>query len=44
MNKLALEWLWRLFIDPRGKWKRYILGNPLFAARLIQQKLIGKSM
>ena len=43
MNKIALEWLWRLFIDPKGKWKRYILGNPLFAARLIQQKLTGKS-
>lgn len=43
MNKLALEWLWRLFIDPKGKWKRYVLGNPLFAARVIRQKLIGIS-
>jgi len=39
MNKLALEWMWRLFIDPRGKWKRYIIGNPSFAARVLHQKL-----
>jgi N-acetylglucosaminyldiphosphoundecaprenol N-acetyl-beta-D-mannosaminyltransferase len=37
MNTLALEWLWRLFIDPRGKWRRYILGNPLFVSRIIKQ-------
>jgi N-acetylglucosaminyldiphosphoundecaprenol N-acetyl-beta-D-mannosaminyltransferase len=43
MNKLALEWMWRLFIDPKGKWKRYIIGNPLFAARVLHQKFIGTS-
>lgn len=39
MDSLALEWLWRLFLDPKGKWKRYIIGNPLFAVRIIHQKL-----
>ena len=43
MNKLALEWMWRLFIDPKGKWKRYIIGNPLFAARVLHQKLFSTS-
>lgn len=41
MNKLALEWMWRLFIDPKGKWKRYIIGNPSFAARVLHQKLLS---
>jgi N-acetylglucosaminyldiphosphoundecaprenol N-acetyl-beta-D-mannosaminyltransferase len=39
MNSLALEWLWRLMVDPGGKWRRYLLGNPAFAARLVRQKL-----
>lgn len=39
MNILALEWLWRLLVDPLGKWRRYIVGNPLFVARVLQQKL-----
>jgi N-acetylglucosaminyldiphosphoundecaprenol N-acetyl-beta-D-mannosaminyltransferase len=38
MNVLALEWLWRLLVDPRGKWKRYLLGNPLFFLRVAREK------
>lgn len=39
MERLGLEWLWRMLIDPRGKWKRYLLGNPLFVVRVIWQAL-----
>lgn len=39
LNALALEWMWRLFMDPRGKWKRYLFGNPLFILRILLQKL-----
>lgn len=42
MKKLALEWFWRLLIDPAGKWKRYLLGNPLFVFRILRQKLQKK--
>lgn len=38
MNKLALEWLWRLMVNPRGKWRRYLWGNPEFIARIVHQK------
>jgi N-acetylglucosaminyldiphosphoundecaprenol N-acetyl-beta-D-mannosaminyltransferase len=38
MNALALEWLWRMLVDPRGKWQRYILGNPRFLLRVLRQK------
>jgi N-acetylglucosaminyldiphosphoundecaprenol N-acetyl-beta-D-mannosaminyltransferase len=40
MSALALEWLWRLQIDPLGKWRRYLIGNPLFVLRLLRQKLM----
>jgi len=30
MRRVHCEWLFRLAVDPQGKWKRYLLGNPLF--------------
>jgi len=39
MRNLALEWLWRLWVDPRGKWKRYLIGNPIFVFRVLFQKM-----
>ncbi len=39
MNALSLEWLWRLFMDPVGKWRRYLVGIPVFAMRVIRQRL-----
>ena len=35
----GLEWLFRLFQEPRRLWKRYILGNPLFLIRVFTQRL-----
>lgn len=42
LDALALEWLWRLWIDPAGKWKRYLLGNPVFVARVIKQRIVER--
>lgn len=28
--RLDGEWIFRLLMDPGGKWRRYLLGNPLF--------------
>lgn len=39
MNRLGLEWLFRLWNDPRHKWRRYLLGNPIFIWRVLAQKL-----
>jgi N-acetylglucosaminyldiphosphoundecaprenol N-acetyl-beta-D-mannosaminyltransferase len=39
MRAFALEWAWRLLIDPFGKWRRYLLGNPLFVVRVLQHRL-----
>ena len=38
MQKYALEWLWRLGLEPKRLWKRYILLNPNFVARLSAQR------
>ena len=34
----GLEWLARLIVEPRRLWRRYLLGNPLFLARVIGQR------
>ena len=39
LNQLNLEWLWRMLIDPVGKWQRYLIGNPIFLYRILNQKL-----
>jgi UDP-N-acetyl-D-mannosaminuronic acid transferase (WecB/TagA/CpsF family) len=38
MQRNALEWLWRLGLEPRRLWRRYVLLNPAYLARLAAQK------
>ncbi len=38
MQKRGLEWLWRLGLEPGRLWKRYLLLNPAYLARLTAQK------
>lgn len=35
------EWLSRLIADPRRLWKRYIIGNTAFLARIARQRVTG---
>jgi len=39
MQKAGLEWVFRLVVEPRRLWQRYILGNPQFIWLVLQQKL-----
>lgn len=34
----SLEWLYRLCIEPKRMWRRYVLGNPLFVYNIIREK------
>lgn len=34
----GFEWLARLLVEPRRLWRRYLLGNPLFLARVLAQR------
>ncbi|WP_432844354.1 WecB/TagA/CpsF family glycosyltransferase [Dactylosporangium sp. CA-092794] len=38
MQRNGLEWLWRLGLEPKRLWRRYILLNPNYLARLGAQK------
>jgi exopolysaccharide biosynthesis WecB/TagA/CpsF family protein len=38
MNKWGIEWLFRLAQEPKRLWKRYIVGNPLFLARVLKAR------
>ena len=38
MQKAGLEWSWRLMMEPRRLWRRYLIGNSLFVYWLIKEK------
>lgn len=35
----GLEWLYRLIMEPRRMWKRYIVGNTLFLWNILKEKM-----
>ena len=39
MANNGMEWLFRLLQEPTRLWKRYVIGNPLFIARVLKQLL-----
>jgi N-acetylglucosaminyldiphosphoundecaprenol N-acetyl-beta-D-mannosaminyltransferase len=39
MQPLCLEWLFRLLVEPRRLWKRYLLNNPQFVVSFAMQRL-----
>ena len=39
MQRCGLEWLFRLLCEPRRMWRRYILGNAEFLARVVGECL-----
>ncbi len=42
MMRRGLEWLFRLGVEPRRLWRRYVVGNPRFVALVLRQWLTGK--
>ncbi|MGW8256191.1 MAG: WecB/TagA/CpsF family glycosyltransferase [Thermoguttaceae bacterium] len=39
LRALGHEWIWRLYQQPAEKARRYIIGNPLFLARILCERL-----
>lgn len=33
----GLEWIFRLAVEPRRMWRRYLLGNPVFVSRVLSE-------
>lgn len=42
MNRAGIEWVYRLYQEPRRMWRRYVLGNPLFLLRVAKERLSGR--
>jgi exopolysaccharide biosynthesis WecB/TagA/CpsF family protein len=42
VRRMRLEWVFRLMIEPGRLWRRYVLGNPLFLARVLREKAMQR--
>ena len=40
MMNAGLEWLFRLYIEPRRLWRRYIIGNPRFIGMVLYRQVL----
>jgi exopolysaccharide biosynthesis WecB/TagA/CpsF family protein len=38
LREAGLEWVWRILQEPGAKWRRYVLGNPLFLWRVFLEQ------
>ena len=38
LQNVGLEWAWRLAQEPRRMWRRYLVGNTVFVARVLQAR------
>lgn len=43
MQRLGLEWFFRLCCEPKRLWRRYLVGNTLFIFWLLKEALMGKN-
>lgn len=41
VRQVRLEWMYRLWLEPRRLWRRYVLGNPAFLMRMARQYAVG---
>lgn len=41
LRELRMEWLFRLLVEPRRLFGRYVLGNPLFLYRVIERRVLS---
>ena len=43
LQSIAMEWLFRLVLEPRRLWRRYLIGNPRFIRLVARQFLDGRT-
>ncbi len=43
MRDIGMEWIYRLYQEPGRMWKRYLVGNAAFLARIIWSRTAGQS-
>jgi N-acetylglucosaminyldiphosphoundecaprenol N-acetyl-beta-D-mannosaminyltransferase len=42
MRRSGLEWVHRLASEPTRLWRRYLIGNPVFAAGVLTDRILGR--
>jgi N-acetylglucosaminyldiphosphoundecaprenol N-acetyl-beta-D-mannosaminyltransferase len=42
MQRIGMEWCWRLAMEPRKLWKRYLVSNSAFVGRLLREMVSGR--
>lgn len=42
MRKIGIEWIWRLLMEPRRMWRRYIVGNVIFVVKILSIRSRGR--
>ncbi len=43
MRQAGVEWVWRLAQEPKAKFSRYVIGNPVFVARALRNRMYSGS-
>jgi N-acetylglucosaminyldiphosphoundecaprenol N-acetyl-beta-D-mannosaminyltransferase len=42
MQHIGMEWCWRLAMEPRKLWRRYLVSNSAFVRRLLVAIVTGR--
>jgi N-acetylglucosaminyldiphosphoundecaprenol N-acetyl-beta-D-mannosaminyltransferase len=42
MRRAGLEWVFRLALEPRRLFQRYVIGNPLFLTRALRLASVNR--
>jgi exopolysaccharide biosynthesis WecB/TagA/CpsF family protein len=40
MRRCGIEWVYRLMLEPRRMWRRYLIGNPKFLLRVLNERRV----
>jgi N-acetylglucosaminyldiphosphoundecaprenol N-acetyl-beta-D-mannosaminyltransferase len=41
VREIGMEWVYRLIQEPRRMWRRYLIGNFVFLARVLRERICG---
>jgi exopolysaccharide biosynthesis WecB/TagA/CpsF family protein len=44
LNRIGLEWVFRLVREPKRMWRRYVIGNPLFLWRAWKTRILEREV
>lgn len=42
VREIGMEWCWRLLMEPARMWRRYVVGNGIFLAHVLYERITGR--